>query len=102
MRTGDGWPYTSFTITPAEQEVVKGYNCQMSVDSWAPESVETWDPYSIEIDPASDPNGYFKYEPGFPRLRAFYSCKPGTYNIRMRLMSNHNVGFTMKITVTDE
>ena len=104
IRTGDGWPYTAFTISPAEQTVEHGYNCQFNVQSWAPANI-AWDPYAIEIDPATNPGSYHKYfiyEPGFPRFRCSYAAEAGTYDVRMRLMSDHSVGFTMKITVTTE
>ena len=104
IRTGDGWPFTAFTISPAEQTVEHGYNCQFNVESYEPTDI-AWDPYAIEIDPATNPGAYLKYfiyEPGFPRFRCSYAAQPGTYNVRMRLMSDHSVGFTMKITVTAE
>lgn len=104
IRTGDGWPYTAFTISPAEQTVEHGYNCQFNVESYEPTDI-AWDPYAIEIDPATNPGAYLKYfiyEPGFPRFRCSYAAKAGTYDVRMRLMSDHSVGFTMKITVTAE
>ena len=104
IRTGDGWPYTAFTISPAEQTVEHGYNCQFNIESWAPADI-AWDPYAIEIDPDTNPGSYHKYfiyEPGFPRFRCSYAAEAGTYNVRMRLMSDHSVGFTMKIIVTAE
>ncbi len=103
IRTGDGWPYTAFTISPVEQTVERAYTCQFNVESWEPADIG-WDPYAIEIDPATNPgayNKYFIYEPSFPRLKCSYAAQPGTYNVRMRLMSDHSVGFTMKITVTE-
>ena len=104
IRTGDGWPYTAFTISPAEQTVEHGYNCQFNVESWEPADI-AWDPYSIEIDPATNPGTYHKYfiyEPSFPRFRCSYAAEAGTYDVRMRLMSDHSVGFTIRVTVTAE
>lgn len=104
IRTGDGWPYTAFTISPGEQTVEHGYTCQFNIESWEPADI-AWNPYAIEIDPATNPGAYHKYfiyEPGFPRFRCSYAAEAGTYDVRMRLMSDHSVGFTMKITVTAE
>ena len=103
IRTGDGWPYTAFTISPADQTVEHGYTCQFNIESWEPADI-AWNPYAIEIDPATNLgayNKYFIYEPGFPRFRCSYAAEAGTYDVRMRLMSDHSVGFTMKITVTE-
>lgn len=104
---GDGWPYTSFTVSPAEQEVTKGSGLSYSVADWAPKvEGEEFDKFAVEIDPDSDPADNFRlahwtnYD---SRLYIYNSnIQPGTYNLRFRLRSDHSIGSTMKITITEE
>ena len=104
---GDGWPYTSFTVSPAEQEVTKGSGLSYSVADWAPKvEGEEFDKFAVEIDPDSDPADNFRlahwtnYD---SRLYIYNSnIQPGTYNLRFSLRSDHSIGSTMKITITEE
>lgn len=105
IATGEGWKYTSFKVGPEEQEVGSGY-CSYYVEDWAPRDSEDekFDDSAIEIDPASDPDGNFRYVHYNgrydARLYVYRSdAAPGEYNIRFRLKSDHSVGCTMKITI---
>ena len=106
IATGEGWKYTSFKVGPEEQEVGSGY-CSYYVEDWAPRDSEDekFDDAAIEIDPASDPEGNFRYVHYNgrydARLYVYRSdAAPGEYNLRFRLKSDHSVGCTMKITIT--
>ena len=106
IATGEGWKYTSFKVGPEEQEVGSGY-CSYYVEDWTPKDSEDekFDDAAIEIDPASDPEGNFRYVHYNgrydARLYVYRSdAAPGEYNLRFRLKSDHNVGCTMKITIT--
>jgi hypothetical protein len=108
IATGEGWKYTSFKVGPEEQTVGSGY-CSYYVEDWAPRGSEEekFDDAAIEIDPASDPNGNFRYVHYNGRYDArlyVYRSEPvpGVYNLRFRLKSDHSVGCTMKITITPE
>ena len=108
IATGEGWKYTSFKVGPEEQTVGSGY-CSYYVEDWAPRGSEEekFDDAAIEIDPASDPNGNFRYVHYNGRYDArlyVYRSEPvpGVYNLRFRLKSNHDVGCTMKITIKPE
>ena len=109
IATGEGWKYTSFKVGPEEQEVSPGYYCSYYVEDWAPRAGEDerFDDSAIEIDPASDPDGNFRYVHYYgqysARLYVYRSdAAPGEYNIRFRLKSNHDIGCTMKITIKPE
>jgi hypothetical protein len=106
IATGEGWKYTSFKVGPEEQEVGSGY-CSYYVEDWTPKDSEDekFDDAAIEIDPASDPEGNFRYVHYNgrydARLYVYRSdAAPGEYNLRFRLKSDHSVGCTMKITIT--
>ena len=109
IATGEGWKYTMIKVGPEEQEVSPGYYCSYYVEDWAPRDSEDekFDDSAIEIDPASDPDGNFRYVHYNgrydARLYVYRSdAAPGEYNIRFRVKSNHDVGCTMKITITSE
>ena len=107
IATGEGWKYTMIKVGPEEQEVSPGYYCSYYVEDWAPRDSEDekFDDAAIEIDPASDPEGNFRYVHYNgrydARLYVYRSdAAPGEYNLRFRLKSDHSVGCTMKITIT--
>jgi hypothetical protein len=107
VKTGEGWNYTSFTVGPEEQEVSPGYGCSFYINDFAPRENEdeAFDATAIEIDPESDPDDNFRYydynNRYSPRLDCYRSdAKPGVYNLRFRLRSDHSIGSTMKITIT--
>ena len=106
--TGEGWPYTSFEVSPAEQTVSTNGSLSFSVKNWQPSTDEAWDSTCLEIDPESDSTNTFKlsinpryYDYGYLYI---YQSKPvpGEYNLRFRLRSDHSIGATMKITITND
>ena len=108
IATGEGWKYTSFKVGPEEQEVGSGY-CSYYVEDWTPKvsEDEKFDDAAIEIDPASDPEGNFRYvhyNGSYPARLYVYrtDAAPGEYNLRFRLKSDHSIGSTMKITIKEE
>ena len=108
IATGEGWKYTSFKVGPEEQEVGSGY-CSYYVEDWTPKDSEDekFDDSAIEIDPASDPDGNFRYVHYNGRYSAVLyvyrsDAAPGEYNLRFRLKSDHSIGSTMKITIKGE
>ena len=108
VAVGDGWKYTSFTVSPAEQTVGSSGYCSFSVSDFAPKESEDekFDYTAIEIDPASDTGDNFRYADNnnkySPQLYVYNSnIAPGEYNLRFRLKSDHSIGSTMKITVTN-
>lgn len=101
---GPGWPYTSFTISPAEQEITPYSGMQFSVQ-WEPSS-EAWDPAAIEIDPDSNKNNNYHYIGSsyygtYGSLYMWQQSNPvyGTETLTFRLKSNHSVKASMKITL---
>ena len=106
IATGEGWKYTMIKVGPEEQEVSPGYGCSFHINDFAPRENEDekFDDSAIEIDPASDPEGNFRYVHYNGRYSAALyvyrsDAEPGEYNLRFRLKSNHDVGCTMKITI---
>lgn len=109
IATGEGWKYTMIKVGPEEQTVSPGYYCSYYVEDWAPRDSEDekFDDAAIEIDPASDPDGNFRYVHYNGKYSAVLyvyrsDAAPGEYNLRFRLKSDHSVGCTMKITITSE
>ena len=110
LSTHEGWNYTSFTVGPEEQEVSSGSGgCSFYITDFAPRENEDekFDATAIEIDPESDPDDNFRYydwnNQYSPRLDVYRSnAKPGTYNLRFRLKSDHSIGSTMKITIKEK
>ena len=109
LYTHEGWNYTSFTVGPEEQEAYSGHGCSFYINDFAPRENEdeSFDATAIEIDPESDPDDNFRYydwnNQYSPRLDCYRSnAKPGVYNLRFRLKSDHSIGSTMKITIMEE
>ena len=107
IATGEGWKYTM--IKPSVDEITDHPNSYLSFSfDFAPRDSEEEkiDFNALEIDPATNPDGYFSlqktYGPqGWP---IFVSSKaqPGEYNIRFWIKSNHDVNCTLKVIITPE
>ena len=104
LSCGEGWPYTSFSLSPEFQLVSPGSSSANMSVTWAPSS-ESWDPAAIEIDPSSNQNGNFKYIGnkyyGTYGTLYLWASKPvyGTEHLVFRLKSDHNVKATMQLRV---
>ena len=104
IRTGEGWNYTSIKTSQEVMEQSAPSYFAFSFD-WTPKSSESerFDYYSIELDPDTNPDGYFRISTqyasqGWP-LECNYATPPGEYNLRFRLKSDHSVYTTMKIII---
>jgi hypothetical protein len=101
IKTGEGWKYTM--ITPSQNEFTyTGYGyLQFSFD-WTPKDSEdeTFDFNALEIDPETNPNGYFSISrtyasQGWP---VYVNNAPkGEYNVRLWIKSNHDVNCMIKV-----
>ena len=101
VKTGEGWKYT--TITPSVNEFTyTGYGYLSFRFDWTPKASDTekFDFNSIEIDPETNPNGYFSISrtyasQGWP---VYVDNAPkGEYNVRIWIKSNHDVNCTIKV-----
>ena len=106
VRTGEGWKYT--TITPSQTEFTyTGYGYMSFSFDWTPKESENekFDYNAIEIDPETNPNGYFSIPmsyaaQGWP-LYVSDKTPPGEYTVRIWIKSNHNVSCEVKITAVE-
>ena len=107
INTGEGWKYT---MIKASTDVIEcKANSYPSFDfDWAPKESadEKLDFNALELDPDCAPAGYFAFPSGYQRqgwpIFVSSKCKPGEYNLRFRVKSNHDVNCTMKFIVTPE
>ena len=101
VKTGDGWNYT--TITPSVSELkYTGYGYMSFSIDFTPKASDTekFDYNALEIDPETNPNGYFSIpmsyaSQGWPLY--VNNAPKGEYNVRLRIKSNHDVNCTVKI-----
>ena len=101
VKTGEGWNYTS--ITPSKSELTyTGYGYMSFSIDFKPKASETeeFDYNALEIDPETNPNGYFSIpmtyaSQGWPLY--VDNAPKGEYNVRLRIKSNHDVYCTVKI-----
>ncbi len=106
VKTGEGWKYTS--ITPSQSEFTyTGYGyMSFSIDFTPKDSEdEKFDYNALEIDPETNPNGYFKIPmsyaaQGWPLY--VDNAPKGEYIVRLRIKSNHDVNCTVKIISNPE
>ena len=107
IATGEGWKYTM--IKPSQDQFTyTGYGyLQFSFD-WTPKASddEKFDFNSIEIDPETNPNGYFSIPTsyasrGWP-LYVNSDTPAGEYDVRIRIKSNPNVNCTVKVIAYPE
>ena len=107
VATGEGWKYTMIKTNP--EEITDDANSYLSFGfEWAPKDSddEKFDFTALEIDPETNPDGYFSiqltYGPqGWP-LFVKSGTPPGEYNIRFWIKSNHDINCTIKVTITEE
>ena len=105
IATGEGWKYTM--IETSETEMTDHANSYFRFDfNWAPKDSEDekMDFFALELDPESDPNGYFVFPYSDTRWPVFCrsNTPPGEYNLKFRVKSNHDVNCTMKFIITAE
>lgn len=101
IATGEGWKYTM--ITPSQDTFTyTGYGYLSFSFDWTPKASEDekFDFNSIEIDPETNPNGYFSIpmsyaSQGWPLY--VDNAPKGEYNVRIRIKSNHDVNCTIKV-----
>ena len=104
---GEGWPYTSFTVSPDFQQVSKDNSGADFRVTWEPSSVTTWDPAAIEIDPSSNQNNNFYYigNKNYGTYGSLYlwNSTPvlGTETLTFRLKSDHSVTSSMQFRVVN-
>ena len=102
--TGEGWKYTM--ITTSETEMTQSANSHFRFDfDFAPKDSEDEkiDFSALELDPATNPNGYFKFLSNDKRWPIFAKSDtpPGEYILRFWVKSNHDVNCTMKFIITE-
>lgn len=97
IATGEGWDYTSFTLSPEYLVMGDWAYLPVSVNTYAPTNL-VWHNECLEVDPESDPDENFYYYKGYMGKN---SPKPGNYNIRLRVKSNHDVGCVIPIRVVE-
>jgi hypothetical protein len=107
INTGEGWKYTM--IKTSQEEITDHANSYPSFSfDWAPKDSEDEriDFNALELDPESDPNGYFQFPTSYARqgwpVWVSSKCPAGEYTLRFRVKSNHNVNCTMKFIITPE
>ena len=107
VATGEGWKYTM--IKPSVDEFTyTGYGYMSFSFDFAPKASEDekFDYNSLEIDPETNPNGYFSIPmtyaaQGWP-LYVNSDTPAGEYTVRFWLKSNHNVSCTVKVIAYPE
>ena len=97
IATGEGWGYTSFTLSPEYLVMGDFAYLPVSVNTYAPTNL-VWHNECLEVDPESDPDENFYYYNGYIGK---FSPEPGNYNIRLRVKSNHDVGCVIPIRVVE-
>lgn len=105
IATGEGWKYTM--ISTSETEMTQSANSHFRFDfDFAPKGSEDEkiDFSALELDPETNPNGYFKFLSNDKRWPIFAKSDtpPGEYTLRFWVKSNHDVNCTMKIIITPE
>lgn len=105
IATGEGWKYTM--ISTSETEMTQSANSYFRFNfDFAPKDSddEKIDFSALELDPETNPNGYFKFPYSDTRWPVFcYSNTPsGEYILRFWVKSNHDVNCTMKFIITPE
>lgn len=103
IATGEGWKYTA--ISTSVTEMTQSANSYFRFDfNFAPKGSENEkiDFSALELDPSTNPDGYFKFPYSDTRWPVFcYSnTPPGEYILRFWVKSNHDVNCTMKIIIT--
>lgn len=106
IATGEGWKYTM--IKPSVNEFTyTGYGYLSFSFDFAPKESEDEkiDFNALEIDPETNPNGYFSIQRGYgPQGWPIYvnNAPAGEYTVRIWVKSNHDVNCTIKVISTLE
>ena len=100
IATGPGWEYTSFTLYPSRLVMDKYDALYINISRYAPTNV-TWDWDALEIDPETDPDEAFYYDKYTHKLYNFSAEAGKTYNLRLRVKSNHSVSAPLEVFVVD-
>lgn len=101
IATGPGWDYTSFSFNPSRLVMDKWDAMYLSVDKYAPTNL-VWDWDCLEVDPSTNPDEAFWFDKSSHKLYNF-SAKPNqTYNLRLQVKSNPNVGASLEVYVVEE
>ena len=107
VATGEGWNYTM--IKPSREEhTYTGYGYMSFSFDFAPKASENekFDYNSLEIDPETNPNGYFSIPmtyaaQGWP-LYVNSDTPAGEYTVRFWIKNNHAVSCTVKVIAYPE
>ena len=107
VATGEGWNYTM--IKPSQEEhTYTGYGYMSFSFDFAPKASEDekFDYNSLEIDPETNPNGYFSIPTtyaaqGWP-LYVNSDTPAGEYTVRFWIKNNHDVSCTVKVIAYPE
>ena len=107
VATGEGWKYTM--IKPSQEEhTYTGYGYMSFSFDFAPKASEDekFDYNSLEIDPETNPNGYFSIPmtyaaQGWP-LYVNSDTPAGEYTVRFWIKNNHAVSCTVKVIAYPE
>ena len=107
VATGEGWNYTM--IKPSQEEhTYTGYGYMSFSFDFAPKASEDekFDYNSLEIDPETNPNGYFSIPmtyaaQGWP-LYVNSDTPAGEYTVRFWIKNNHDVSCTVKVIAYPE
>lgn len=107
VATGEGWNYTM--IKPSQEEhTYTGYGYMSFSFDFAPKASEDekFDYNSLEIDPETNPNGYFSIPmtyaaQGWP-LYVNSDTPAGEYTVRFWIKNNHAVSCTVKVIAYPE
>lgn len=107
VATGEGWNYTM--IKPSREEhTYTGYGYMSFSFDFAPKASENekFDYNSLEIDPETNPNGYFSIPmtyaaQGWP-LHVNSDTPAGEYTVRFWIKNNHAVSCTVKVIAYPE
>ena len=107
VATGEGWKYT--WIKTSKEEITCEANSypDFSFD-WGPKESEDEkiDFNALELDPETNPNGYFSFPTSYARqgwpVWVNSKCPAGEYTLRFRVKSNYDVNCTMKFVITPE
>ena len=104
VATGEGWKYTM--IKPSQDEFTyTGYGYLSFSFDFAPKESEDEqiDFNALEIDPATNADGYFSIQRGYgPQGWPVYvdNAPAGEYTVRIWVKSNHDVNCTIKVIST--
>lgn len=101
IATGPGWEYTSFHFFPSKLVIEEHDSVYVNISNYAPTNIP-WDWAALEIDPETNPGKAFYYDQHTHKLHNLSANSGQTYNLRLRIRSNHSVSAPLEVTVVDE